>query len=83
MAIINNYMQYDPLITSSNVISNAFTNANTDPTLISDNIILVSEIAHIKSALGFDFYIHLKEIFSSGYAGTITSAEQNFYDQYL
>jgi hypothetical protein len=47
----NNYgkcKQYIPLVTAAEVISNSFTNANTDPALISNNTILLSELAHIK-----------------------------------
>jgi len=81
MALSDNYMQYDPLVTAAQVISNAFTNQNTDPTLISDNIIVIAEVAHIKDALGFDFYLHLKEAFDS--TGTGTADEETFFDDYL
>ena len=51
-----NVNQYIPLVTAAEVISNSFTNANTDPALISNNTILLSELAHIKPAIGKKFY---------------------------
>ena len=58
MANVNKYI---PLVTAAEVISNSFTNANTDPALISDNTILLSELAHIKSELGQKFYEEIKK----------------------
>ena len=55
-----NVRQYDTLVTASEVISNSFTNQATDTSLISDNIITIAELAHIKSELGLDFYEELK-----------------------
>ena len=83
MAIEKNYLAYDPLITAAQTIQYAFTNQNTDPTLISNNLINMAEFAHLKDAIGSNFYLHLKEIFDSSYSGSITTAEQNFYDQWL
>ena len=51
-----NVNQYKTLATSEEVISNSFTNANTDPALISTNTILLSELAHLKTAIGKKFY---------------------------
>jgi len=81
MAIINNYIGYDPLITASQVIEYAFTNQNTDTTLISNNLIQMSELAHLKLPLGDEFYLHLKETYDTG--GTGTTAEDNFMAQWL
>ena len=55
-----NVNKYNPLVTGAEVISNSFTNANTDPYLISDNTILLSELAHLKSAIGNKFYEEIK-----------------------
>ena len=55
-----NVNQYIPLVSAGEVISNSFTNANTDPALISNNTILLTELAHIKPALGKKFYEELK-----------------------
>ena len=65
MAITNNYLAYDPLITAAETITNAFTNQNTDPFLISDNLIQMAEFAHLKSAIGDDYYLHLKKVFNN------------------
>ena len=81
MAVTNNYLGYDPLITAAEVIQLAFTNANTDPALISTNLIQMAELAHLKLPLGDDFYLHLKETYNS--SGTGTTAENNFMSQWL
>ena len=70
MAVTNNYLGYDPLITAAEVIQLAFTNANTDPALISTNLIQMAELAHLKLPLGDDFYLHLKETYNSSGTGT-------------
>ncbi len=81
MAVKNNYLGYDPLITASEVIQLAFTNQNTDTTLISNNLIQMSELAHLKLPLGDDFYLHLKETYDTG--GTGTAIENAFMDDWL
>ena len=83
MAVKNNYLGYDPLMTAGEVISLAFTNQNTDPTLISRNLIQMSELAHLKLPLGDDFYLHLKELYNTGSTGTPTTAEDDFMSQWL
>tara|TARA_R100000655_G_scaffold65084_1_gene103590 strand:+ start:3908 stop:4450 length:543 start_codon:yes stop_codon:yes gene_type:complete len=83
MAITKNYIGYDPLITASEVISLAFTNQNTDTTLISNNLIQMSELAHLKLPLGDEFYLHLKKIYDSGSTDTPTTAENDFMSQWL
>ena len=77
MANVNKYI---PLVTAAEVISNSFTNANTDPALISDNTILLSELAHIKSALGQKFYEEIKTQHNNG---TLTTHNQTLVDDFL
>jgi len=75
-----NVNQYIPLVTAGEVISNSFTNANTDTALISNNTILLSELAHLKSALGQKFY---EEIKTQHNDGTLTVANQTLMDDFL
>jgi len=75
-----NVNQYIPLVTAGEVISNSFTNANTDTALISDNTILLSELAHLKPALGQKFY---EEIKTQHNDGTLTTANQTLMDDFL
>ena len=75
-----NVNQYIPLVTAAEVISNSFTNANTDPYLISDNSIILSELAHLKSAIGKKFYEELKKQHNDG---TLTTANQDLMDDFL
>ena len=83
MAIENNYLGYDPLISAAQTIQYAFTNQNTDPALISNNLIQMAEFAHLKSAIGSDFYLHLKKVFNSVPVGTPTTEETNFLAEWL
>lgn len=75
-----NLRQYKALTTSTDVISRCFTNENTDPYLISDNSLILSELAHIKDALGIKFYGELK-LQNDG--GTLTTANTTFLNDYL
>lgn len=75
-----NLRQYKPLATAGEVISQSFTNANTDPYLISDDTIVMAELAHIKSLLGVKFYGELKEQNNNG---TLTLDNQTFMTYYL
>jgi len=75
-----NTNQYIPLVTAAEVISNSFTNANTDVYLISDNTILLSELAHLKTAIGKKFY---EEIKTQHNDGTLTAANQTLMDDFL
>lgn len=75
-----NVNQYIPLVTAGEVISNCFTNANTDKALISDTSILLAELAHIKSALGTKFYEELKTQHNNG---ALTAANQTLMDDFL
>ena len=75
-----NVNQYSTLVTSAEVISNSFTNANTDTALISTNTILLAELAHIKPALGKKFY---EEIKTQHHNATLTTANQTLMDDFL
>ena len=75
-----NVNQYIPLVTAAEVISNSFTNANTDTALISNNTILLSELAHIKPAFGRKFYEEIKTQHNNG---TLTTANQTLVDDFL
>ena len=75
-----NVNQYKTLATSEEVISNSFTNANTDPALISTNTILLSELAHLKTAIGKKFYEELK---TQNNDGSLTTANQTLMDDFL
>ena len=75
-----NVNQYKTLATAGEVISNSFTNANTDPALISTNTILLSELAHLKTAIGKKFYEELKK---QNNDGTLTTANQTLMDDFL
>lgn len=75
-----NVNQYIPLVTGAEVISNSFTNFNTDPALISNNTILLTELAHMKPALGKKFYEELK---TQNNNNTLTAANQTLMDDFL
>ena len=75
-----NVRQYIPLATAAEVISNSFTNANTDTALISNNTIVLAELAHIKSVLGVKFYEELKTQHNNG---TLTADNQTLMDDFL
>ena len=78
MANVNNKAT---LVTAAEVISNSFTNANTDPALISSNSILLAELAHIKPVLGKKFYEELKTQHDP--TGTLSTANQTLMDDFL
>jgi len=81
-----NTNQYKTLATSEEVISNSFTNANTDPALVSTNSILLSELAHLKTAIGTKFYEELKTQNNVGNfptVGGLTQANQTLMDDFL
>ena len=75
-----NVNQYSTLVTSAEVISNSFTNANTDTALISTNTILLAELAHIKPELGLDFY---EEIKTQNHNSTLTSDNTVLMNDFL
>ena len=75
-----NYRQYTTLVTAGEVISKTFTNKNTDPTLVSENTIVLAELAHLRPLLGEDFYGELK-LQNDG--GTLTADNQTLMTYYL
>ena len=75
-----NVNQYKTLVTAGQVISNSFTNFNTDPALISSNTILLTELAHIKPAIGKKFYEELK---LQNNTDVLTVANQALMDDFL
>ena len=75
-----NTNQYKTLVTAAEVISNSFTNANTDPALISTNTILLSELAHLKTAIGKKFYEELK---TQNNNNTLSAANKVLMDDFL
>ena len=57
---MGNTKQYATLVTAGEVIDKTFTNKNTDPVLVSENTIVLSELAHLRPLLGDKFYAELK-----------------------
>ncbi len=83
---MGNTKQYATLVTAGEVIDKTFTNKNTDPVLVSENTIILSELAHIRPLLGDKFYAELKEQHNTGdypTVGGLTQDNQNFMDYYL
>lgn len=77
---MGNVRKFDKFVTASEVISTSFTNQSTDVALISDTIIEIAELAHIKPELGLDFYEQLKiQNDTSGTLSTDNEALMNFY----
>jgi len=76
-----NVRQYDKFVTPSDVISTAFTNQATDTALISDAILEIAELAHIKPELGLDMYEELK--IQNDSTGTLTAANSMLLQYYL
>ena len=72
--------QYIPLTTAGDVISKCFTNENTDPYLISDSTLILTELAHIKPSIGLKFYGELK---LQNNDGTLTTENTTFLNNYL
>ena len=75
-----NYRQYIPLITAGEAIDKTFTNKNTDPVLVSDNTIILAELAHLRPILGDDFYGELKLQHNNG---TLTVANSDLMVYYV
>lgn len=75
-----NVRQYNKFVTASEVISTAFTNQATDTALISDAILEIAELAHIKPNLGLDMYEELK---TQNHNGTLTTANSDLLTHYL
>mgnify|MGYP003118817320 FL=1 len=77
---MGNTKQYVTLVTAGEVIDKTFTNKNTDPVLVSENTIVLSELAHIRPLLGEKFYAELKLQHDTG---TLTADNQAFMTYYL
>ena len=75
-----NVRQYNNLITASEVVTKSFTNQATDLALISDEIITIAELAHIKPMLGLDMYEELK---TQNHNSTLTAANTTLVTDYL
>lgn len=77
---MGNTKQYKTLVSAGEVIEKTFTNKNTDPVLVSENTIVLSELAHIRPLLGEKFYAELKLQHDNG---TLTTNNQAFMTYYL
>ena len=77
---MGNTKQYKTLVSAGEVIDKTFTNKNTDPVLVSENTIVLSELAHIRPLLGEKFYAELKKQHNDG---TLTVNNQAFMTYYL
>ena len=77
---MGNTKQYKTLVSAGEVIEKTFTNKNTDPVLVSENTIVLSELAHIRPLLGEKFYAELKLQHDTG---TLTVDNQAFMTYYL
>lgn len=75
-----NVRQYNNFVTASEVIANSFTNQSTDTALISESILDIAELAHIKPMLGLDMYEELK---IQNHNGTLTTANSDLLTHYL
>ena len=75
-----NTKQYDTLVTAGEVIDKTFTNKNTDPVLVSENTIVLAELAHIRPLLGEKFYAELKLEHDTG---TLSTENADFMTYYL
>ena len=70
------YRQYPNLITAQEVVDIAMTNSNMDSSIIDSNIILISEITHLKQHLGDYFWGELRRKFENRSSSPIPSAEE-------
>ena len=77
---MGNTKQYKTLVSAGEVIDKTFTNKNTDPVLVSENTIVLSELAHIRPLLGEKFYAELKLQHDTG---TLSVDNQAFMTYYL
>tara|TARA_R100001460_G_scaffold37640_1_gene72025 strand:+ start:3715 stop:4242 length:528 start_codon:yes stop_codon:yes gene_type:complete len=75
-----NVRNLNNFVTASEVIQTSFTNQATDTALISDTILDIAELAHIKPELGLDFYEELK---TQNHNGTLTTANNNLVTHFL
>ena len=77
---MGNTKQYGTLVSAGEVIEKTFTNKNTDPVLVSENTIVLSELAHLRPLLGEKFYAELKLQHDTG---TLTADNQIFMTYFL
>ena len=77
---MGNTKQYTTLVTAGEVIDKTFTNKNTDPILVSENTIVLSELAHLRPLLGEKFYAELKLQHDTG---TLSADNQILMTYYL
>ena len=77
---MGNYRQYDNLVDAPYVISQAFTNENTDEYLISEDVIVITELTHLKPVLSLKFYEELK---LENNNGTLTPANLELMTYFL
>tara|TARA_R110000744_G_scaffold4145_1_gene15222 strand:- start:256 stop:864 length:609 start_codon:yes stop_codon:yes gene_type:complete len=77
---MGNTKQYETLVSAGEVIEKTFTNKNTDPVLVSENTIVLSELAHLRPLLGEKFYAELKLQHATG---ALTADNQIFMTYYL
>jgi len=75
-----NVRQYNNLITASEVVSKSFTNQATDLALISNELITIAELAHVKPMLGLDMYEELK---TQNHNSTLTAVNTTLLTHYL
>ncbi|HAT63287.1 MAG TPA: hypothetical protein DCS66_01630 [Flavobacteriaceae bacterium] len=77
---MGNYRQYANLVTAAQVVANVFTNENTDEYLISDDVVVITELTHLKPVLSLEFYEELK---LQNNNGTLTVANLELMTYYL
>lgn len=76
---MGNTKQYTTLVSAGEVIDKTFTNKNTDPVLVSENTIVLSELAHIRPLLGEKFYAELKLQHDTGALSVDNQAFMTYY----
>lgn len=77
------YRQYKNLISASEVVDIAMTNSNMDSSIIDDNIILLSEITHLKEHLGGYFWGELRRLSNTTTIPNPSASEQVLLDNYI
>jgi hypothetical protein len=74
------YRQYKNLITAAEVVSKAMSNANMDTNIIDDNIILITELTHLKPHLGDFFWGELRKKHD---ASSLSANETTLLENYI
>ncbi len=78
------YRQYENLITATEVVSKAMSNANMDTNIIDDNIVLVTELTHLKPHLGDFFWGELRKKFHKRDASPLPNTDEvTLVDNYI